>query len=180
MFETDRFEHRGQAKPRLEAHVVERARQIDALGPAIARARIGEDPMTSCRREFLRKVAPKRDAAEPFMQHDDRRRLARRGPVSNRLEAFAVSQHLAANPIDPLKGGHCAKATPPRRASASGRHCARAVARRRDILALPSTFHFDIGWIKEETTLFVPRGGACSLFRLHIFVDCHGILMVHY
>ena len=112
-FESDRLEHRGQAEPRLAAHVIERARQIDALGSAIARARIGEHPMTGRGRELRRKVAPKRDAAESLMQHDDCRRLVRRRAISDRLQAFAVGDDLAANAVDPLKSYHCANAMPP-------------------------------------------------------------------
>ena len=95
--EPDRLEHRGQADPRLAAHVVERAGQGDALGAAIAGARIGEDAVTRRGREFLRKVPPERDAAEPLVQHDDGRRLIGRGAIGDGLQALAVGDDLAAN-----------------------------------------------------------------------------------
>ena len=61
-------------------------------------------------REFLRKVAPQRDAAEALMQHDDRRRLIRRRPIGDGLQAFAVGEDVAANALDPWKGSHCVRA----------------------------------------------------------------------
>ena len=108
--EPDRIEHRGQAEPRLAAHVIERTRQIDALGCAVAGARIGEHPMARRRREFRRKVAPERDATEPLVQHDDRRRLIRRRTIGDRLQALAVGDDVVANARDPWKVCHSAEA----------------------------------------------------------------------
>ena len=56
--EADRLEHGRQAYPSLAAHVIERTRQLDRLGPAVASPRIDEDPMAGRRRKALRKVAP--------------------------------------------------------------------------------------------------------------------------
>ena len=79
--EPDRLEQSGQAETRLAAHVIERTREIDGLGPAIACPRIGEHPVPGRGRKFLRKVTPQRKAAEALMQHDDCRGLIRGRPI---------------------------------------------------------------------------------------------------
>ena len=86
--EADRIEHGRHAFPSLAAHVIERTRQFDRIGPAVASPRIDEHPMAGRRRKALRKVAPQRNAAEPLMQHDDRRRLIRRRPIGDRLQGI--------------------------------------------------------------------------------------------
>ena len=64
---------------RLDMHVIERARQRDRRRGAIARARIDEHAGRGRGLQPVRKIAPQPDTAEALVQHDDGRRLIRRG-----------------------------------------------------------------------------------------------------
>jgi hypothetical protein len=111
----DRLERRGQAEPRLALHVIEPAGKIDRIGPAVARARIGERAPARRSGQPRRKVAPQRDAAEPLVQHDDCRRLFRRRAIGDRLKPLAIGEDFTADACDPSKTCHGAKAATTRR-----------------------------------------------------------------
>ena len=75
--EADRVQQLRQDVERFAVHVVERARQLDWRGRAIAGARIEKYAGAGRGLQFFGKVAPQRGGAEAFMQHDDGRRLLR-------------------------------------------------------------------------------------------------------
>ena len=176
-FEPDRLEHSGQAEPRLPAHVIERARQVDALGPPIAGARIGEHPVTGRGRQFLRKVPPQRDAAEPLMQQDDRRRIV--GPGAIRRPPPGVCRRRRSRrrrPRSMQRSSLCCETYAAAFRSGAGRRGALAVARR---ASLGSSFDCPLEYPVTQTgTAPSRRLARRSSFRLHTSVDCHGIVMV--
>src|SRR5262249_13368881 len=78
---SDALEQTRQNAARLVVHESERARQRDGRRLPIAGARIDQYASAGCGRQPVRKVPPEPDAAEPLVQHDDRRR--RIGPRSD-------------------------------------------------------------------------------------------------
>src|ERR1700677_714258 len=104
--ETDRFENPGQRLARLPRHIVERARQFDGIRLAVARAGIGENAQAGHLREAARKIAPQRDTAQALVQHDDRRRAARRGPVANVFQPLAPDGDKSRDVVAPVETGH--------------------------------------------------------------------------
>src|SRR6267142_2792298 len=63
---------------RFGVHVVERARQLDRRRGAIARARVHEHAGAGGGGKPVRKIPPQPGRSQPFMQHDDGRRVSRR------------------------------------------------------------------------------------------------------
>ena len=75
--ETDRIEQARQRLARLVVHIGERPRQLHRRRLAVAGTRIGEHAATGRFLQAIGEITPQTDAAQTFMQHDDRRRRIR-------------------------------------------------------------------------------------------------------
>src|ERR1700692_5057821 len=84
------------------------------------------------------------------MEHDDCPRLVRRRAICDRLQAFPVGDHLAADALDPLKGCHSVATITPHCALATKSLCAMAVTRLQ-IPAHVSTLELNIRRLAEGT-----------------------------
>jgi hypothetical protein len=85
-----RVQHARQGAMRFLLHVGQRPRQGDAVGLAVAEARIGEDAEAGRRLQRRGEIPPQRDAAEPFMQQQEGGRLVRPRAPPGGFEALPV------------------------------------------------------------------------------------------
>src|ERR1700744_5343664 len=67
-------------------HIVERSRQFDRIGSAIAAATVGKDAEAGRFGQFLGEAPPKRHRPQTFVKKHDRRRLAGRRTETSTLE----------------------------------------------------------------------------------------------
>src|SRR5690242_6595288 len=70
--ESNRIEQRRQRFARLVMHIGEWPRQIDWRRVAVAGTRIDENTDAGRRRQLVREIVPKADAAKPLMHHHQR------------------------------------------------------------------------------------------------------------
>src|SRR5258707_935408 len=91
------------------------------------------------------------------MEHDECPRLIRRRAICDRLQAFPVGDHLAADALDPLKGCHSVATIPPHCASAQKSLGGMAVARLKNP-ARVSTLELNIRALAEGRARRDARG----------------------